>query len=427
MENRILGDFWKRAGFVLAAAPSLGCSQPAGGERPCAKQFCEGGATVKKFIVLLLVFGLMAASCDAGAGDGEDNLFTGTFISGSFNKAGGGEVKFGLKQDEKAAPAGSVQTLRSVSEDAENTLTGVLEDDDLIIRLGLEGSYDPVTGTWSVSARPPSYDRLYAIAGTFYGIQRTLRVIATVMAKSEGQWVADIAPVTEEAVSIAGTAAEGADGLPSALHGCWYSRGGAESLSALVSDWKILLSGTETNPEGIPIAVSRDCNVLEVSGNGPYEITYCYPKYQMTTENLRDALADFLGLKQSDITAIDRSNPVDLTESDRRVFVIAGENGVELIYLYPEGFSAEELRLVEAFHAIGGYAAWAAKNSISQETKYEKIKVTLDGGQFILTSLAGGTSPSFTYNYGTLAELEAATLTEVDDIQGQYMERTLHR
>jgi hypothetical protein len=39
----------------------------------------------------------------------------------------------------------------------------------------------------------------------------------------------------------------------------------------------------------------------------------------------------------------------------------------------------------------------------------------------------GGTSPSFIYNYDTLAELEAATLTEVDDIYGQYMERTLHR
>lgn len=73
---------------------------------------------------------------------------------------------------------------------------------------------------------------------------------------------------------------EGASGLPSILHGYWYS------LSALVSDWKILLSGTETSPEGVTTAVSRDCTVLEVSGSGPYEITYCYPKYTMTTVNL---------------------------------------------------------------------------------------------------------------------------------------------
>jgi hypothetical protein len=170
------------------------------------------------FAVLLITAIFTLAGCDNGGGGG--GVFNWAFFSGSFTKSGGGEIKFGLKQDE-AAPAASVQALRSVSADALNSLSGVLENDGITVPL--TGIYDPETGNWSVSARRGA--AIYAVDGNFnLTTGESEGSVATIVEEGAGDWTPSAFWVSENSsvgIPESASATSRPSGLPSITQGSW--------------------------------------------------------------------------------------------------------------------------------------------------------------------------------------------------------------
>jgi hypothetical protein len=292
---------------------------------------------------LALVLGLMAAGCDTGNGgtDGNDNVVSGAFISGSFNMGatGGSTVTFVLNQDALPAPAASVSVFRSVREDAGNTLSGVLEDGDLAIRL--RGIYDPITGNWSVSARSDS--AIYTFDGNFDTESRESQgAIATVVLEgSEERWEPNAFWVREEPVNVPETADASPSResqLPSIAQGNWSqtstqaeadtSGNYIPASSLLVSDWKMYLTGTKmASWRSTPL--NQDITILEVkkTDDDSYELIYCYPEYVMTAENLAKALAEYMGIAESEISVFETEPDLqDGTVTGTYVYAVDGSS-----------------------------------------------------------------------------------------------------
>jgi hypothetical protein len=356
----------------------------------------------KRFFVfglsaVLLALGLVLAGCPTGGGDNGpgSEVF---IVAGSFTKtgdAGNGVVKFTLESND--AFSGTV-TADSY------TVSGVLEDGDLTIRL--KGSYDPNTGIWSASAKSSTI--IYTLDGNVDNAGVLQGASATIAVKSGNEWVPHIFPVTEEAVSIPGAAAaeESEAGLPSFAKGYWYSKaegyGGVNSvsLSVLVSDWKSKVTGTYTSPDGT-MSIDQSWTLVEYtgSGSGPYEVIACYPEYVITSENLAKAVAAYLGVP---ITAfIEDEEP-----SGRYVGVSEGA-------WFGGGFSEAEWKRLRVFHATGGWEKWAAKNNVTKENRYVKAKMSYSNNtRFDMINMVKVEPWGYTYYFPTLATLKAATLVE---------------
>jgi hypothetical protein len=397
----------------------------------------------------------MAAGCDTGngGGDGSNNVVSGAFISGSFNMsaAGGGEVTFVLNQDALPTPAASVSVFRSVREDAGNTLSGVLEDGDLAIRL--RGIYDPMTGNWSVSARSDS--AIYTFDGNFDTESRESQgAIATVVEGTDERWEPNAFWVREEPVNLPETADASPSResqLPSIALGNWsHTTTQAESGTAgnylpqsslLVSDWKMNLTGTKmVSWRSTPL--NQDITILEVKKNedDSYELIYCYPEYVITAANLKRALAEYMGIEENEVTLLAANYELANNDTDPAVYVVEGSPpwmGATDI----EHMSREKQEAVIYFGITGFWKRWAAHNNIETMNRYEKCKISFpDDNTLNMTQMVkeedddddggdgggegGGeatvTVPDYTYYFDSLANLKSATLVEEQETYYDY-------
>jgi hypothetical protein len=371
------------------------------------------------FAVLLITAIFTLAGCEQPTDGGDDDdVFTGTFISGSFSKDDGGEVKFGLKQDE-AAPAASVQALRSVSADAGNSLNGVLEDGGIAVRL--TGIYDPDTGNWSVSARSGS--AIYAVDGNFNtSTGDSEGSIATVVVNDSEKWTPSAFLVSERSVNVPESADASKTGLlPAAAQGTWTgvtdadTSGNSLEANCLVSDWKMYITGTRY-VSWDPTPLNQDITILEVAEKGgAYEIIYCYPEYVMTVGNFKKALAEYMGIDEDDIKVLDGppEGGMGAPVEGYFVFDVDGDDG----HNQPRagGFDGrEDVPRLAAFGASGFWKRWAARNSIATKNRYEKCKVSFpdDNTLEMIQMVKEVSKDNYTYYFDSLAELKAATLVE---------------
>ncbi|MDR1863087.1 MAG: hypothetical protein LBQ67_04105 [Treponema sp.] len=384
------------------------------------------------------------AGCDTGInpGGGDSVAFS---VSGSFTKTGGaagsGEVKFDLKRDA-----------------AGHTLSGVLEDGDLTIRL--KGSYDPNTGRWSVSAR--SSNIMYTLDGIVDRAGKLQTANATIMVKSGAgvneTWSPYFFPVTEGAVSIpnAGTAVDGeTGGVPAVWQGNWYSYknyggGYTASINVLISDWNASVSGISKSPYGSkPIAENYTLIELTGSGNGPYEYIGCYPDYVMTSERFAAAVRSHLGPSVT-VTAdtgpgvgiiINEAGSSSSWSADVSVDVGSGTIIWEIPMPIgrigpPEEVTPPDIEVPEGdrldadaawekldeFWSTGGWEQWAANNGVEQANRYVKARITFTGSNsnsFNMINMVAVENPSkpweYTYIFPTLAALKVAEATLVEE------------
>jgi hypothetical protein len=396
------------------------------------------------FAVLLIAAIFTLAGCDIGTGgDGHKETETETetdgyketdtrrafSVSGSFTKSGtsnDGTVNFNLKSDKAQSSANSVS--RAVATADSYTLSGVLEDGDIKIRL--KGSYDPNTGNWTVSAN--SSFIIYTLNGSVNSVGVSQGSSATIAVYNEGteEWVPYFFPVTEESVSVPAwtEASDGVTGgVPSFMQGYWHSNhsygGYTDSISILVSDWKVAVSGTTTSPYGNR-PIDQNWTLLEIDDKtgGVYEIIGCYPYYVETSDDLADAAEEYLGLSNGAITAA-ASNPFGGgSPPDGRWVYYTASGG----YSYWGGFSSAEYDKLDVFWGTGGWEKWAADNSVTKANKYIAAKITYSGNSFGMINLVGIANASQpwdqTYDFPTLADLKAATLVEERNWEWNYPE-----
>jgi hypothetical protein len=343
-------------------------------------------------------------------------------VSGSFTKtgeAGSGEVKFVLKGDA-----------------ASHTLSGVLEDGDLTIRL--KGSYDPNTGRWSVSARSSSI--IYTLDGIVDSAGKFQAANATIVVKSGAgvneTWIPYFFPVREEAVSIpnAGTAVDGeTGGVPVVWQGNWYSNtnysgGSTASINVLISDWKASVSGIYTSPDGSrPIEENWTLIKLTESGSGSYEFIGCYPDYVMTSEYLAAAVRSYLG--PTVIVTTDSGSEVGIT------ITVAGSSsswGISVSVdvdrgviswttgFFGEGAERDASEKLRVFWRTGVWDQWAASNGVEKANRYVKARMTFtSSNSFNMINMVAVENESwpweYTYTFPTLAALKAAEAALVEE------------
>jgi hypothetical protein len=355
---------------------------------------------------------LMLAGCDNGSTDDDDSGGEPFSISGSFTKTGTGDdgtVKFDLKSN---------TGLSRAAEDS-YTLSGVLEDGDLTMRL--KGSFDPNTGKWSVSAKSTLI--IYTIDGSVDSAGISRGSSATIAVKKDNEWVPFFFPVTEAGVSIpdAETAVESEEsGMPSFAKGTWYANanyggGYSTSMSCIISDWKIIVSGTNTSPDGTQ-PLNQDMTLLEYTGSGSnYDVIYCYPEYVETGADMAKALAAYLGIAENDITAYTEL-PTQFP-SGRWIWVDSTGTGSAF-----GNFSEAEFAKLRVFWATGGWETWAATHSVTPQNRYEKIKISYIASNTKFEAIrmvgpaTGENQPwNYTNSYSTLAALKAAESSLVEE------------
>jgi hypothetical protein len=255
----------------------------------------------------------------------------------------------------------------------------VLEDGGFVIRL--KGSYDPTAGTWSVSAK--SSDIIYTIDGKVDGAGVSQGSSATIAVKNGSEWVPYIFPVTEENVDIsnAETVEESvAGGLPSFAQGYWRVNmpvppGYSASISALISDWKIKFTGVVTSPAGSQ-SVDDSFTIVEYTNTDGHEIIVCYPEYVMTSANLAQAIAAYLG---NGVVVIALEAPENEYVPGKWVYVTP--DGSTII---TSGFTEAEFEKLHVFFATGGWEKWAVDNGVSKVNKYSKFKLGFRSNNTIL-------------------------------------------
>jgi hypothetical protein len=368
----------------------------------------KGKSFVLGMLAIVLALGFVFVGCDTGTSlnnDGDNSGVRVFSVSGSFTKAGGEEVKFDLESDRSAAMAVAADSY---------TVSGVLEDGDLTIRL--KGSYDPNTGNWSVSANSSTI--IYSLDGNVNSAGVSQGSSATIAVYDSGtqEWVPYIFPITE-AVVIIPDAAEAEDGetggMPSFTQGYWHSDktypgGYLQSISLLISDWRVTATGTVTSPDGTTMPIEQNWTLLEFTGEGttsdPYYIVGCYPEYVMTSEDLAEAMEDYLG-----ITSIDAltSAPGDPWPSGKWVYYDDNDDSI-----WFGGFTDTEYDRLNVFWATGGWETWAADNGVTKKNQYVKAKLSYSSGNTsfdMINMVKEGSDPwYYIYSFESLADLKAA-------------------
>jgi hypothetical protein len=293
----------------------------------------------------------------------------------------------------------------------------LLQDGDLTIRL--KGSYDPGTGNWSVSAK--SSIIVYTLDGSVDRAGVSRGSSATIAVKSGEEWVPYIFPVAEStAVSISGAGEDGVAGwLPAFAYGSWHisSEGGgySQTMTCIISDWKIKVTGTTTTPDGVAIPFEQTLTVIEYGGSGStFDALCCYPEYVADAANLAKAFAAYLGI--GDIRVLtEEEEPVTgtLMPPGKWIYMDSSDS------LQLCGFTEAEYNKLNVFWSTGGWEIWAAANGVTPGNRYEKYKVsfpnntTMDVTQMVEV----GTGPwNYTYSFDSLAALKLATLVEVSEV-----------
>jgi hypothetical protein len=326
-------------------------------------------------------------------------------------------VKFDLKSDAAFSPSAPSMS-RAAAADS-YTISGVLEDGDLTIRL--KGSYDPHTGNWSVSAKSSAV--IYTLDGSVDSAGVSRGSSASIAVKNGEEWVPYVFPVTESPVSIPGAAGaeEGeTGGMPPFAYGAWYSNtdwdgGSSRTMTWIISDWKIKVTSTYTSPSGSS-SRNRDNNTLiECSESaGAFEIIGCYPEYVMTSANFAKAAAAYLGIDEGAITALTAEPSGGSYPSGRWIYVESSSYGSW------GGFSEAEEDKLDVL-LTSGWEIWAAANGVPKETRYIKFKIlfTNNNTEFDMIPMVAVTDPSepwqFTFYFDSLAALKAAAMVEAHE------------
>jgi hypothetical protein len=382
--------------------------------------------------VLVLVLGL--AVCDTGNDTDTDDAFS---LSGSFGN-GGKSIQFNLQGDEGSSGISSSVMGRSISRaaglDDGYDLTGILQDDEVLVRL--RGTYDPESGNWSVSARSDE-DVIYTFEGRVTGTGEFRDANATIVAPSTdtGEWAPVFAPVTratpwsitEEPVEIE------ASGMPSLALGYWGGSlhtgiiGETDEevlipLGCLISDWKVKVITNEAVEWSVILPyitlVDQNQTIIEVTnaGNGVYEVISCYPYYEPNATNFAAALTEWLGLPPVNAVAHYDEYPNRMDAPERWVWI---DPHAGPLCILP---TAEFEQLLE-FYLAKGWDRWAEENNVTPARKYAKYKFefsndnnTFDMIQMIKGGGEGNTLSPDSYNnqyvFDTLQALNAAALTE---------------
>jgi hypothetical protein len=368
-----------------------------------------------------LTFGLILAGCSHGGGD-PDPEFS---LSGSFGGTGGGQVHFDLESEEDLL---SASVMRAVGDDGSYPLNGVLQDGTAPIER-LQGYYDPIDGSWSVSARSGdnvvyTIDGMVGNAGAFLGAGATI-----VKSVAGNEWAPSFSPATETGAWNLGAPQAGtAYDMPSSRHGYWIGAWEGDvsglqgekifrSLQCLISGWKIKVTGTETYTiaEG-SIPIDQNQTIIEVNEVGDtYEVISCYPEYKPDAEKFAAALTEYLGLSAGDITYYNSYSP-ELT--GRWVYMDTND----LAPVCGGDFTDADYKKMVEFYAVNGWETWATKNNVTPAKKYAKYKFVFagDNGSFDMIQMIGGQGGGTlapmphlnTYAFDTLQELKDATLYE---------------
>jgi hypothetical protein len=385
------------------------------------------------FLVLTLAGCSNPAGSGGGTGDGGSSQLSFS-VSGTFDKDDDGieDVSFTLQSDGSQRRSAGRAVITSF------TISGILEDGDFTIRL--TGTYDPYTGIWSVSAKSSTI--VYTLGGSVDADGNSQGTTATIAVKEDdGEWSTSVLPVTEETVNIdveEEDLEEGDAGVPSFGQGWWRSQmvidvGYEAEISCLISPWK-LKATINTTWNGTHSTETQECNIIEINdlGDDSYDFIYTYPEYVITSEDFKNAVADFLGINKSLITVLSKSPwdidvAGDLWPTGKWVYYNEEDESTSM-----GGFTDAEWTKLDSFWAQNYWELWAADNGIQEQPKYAKLKVTYrnSGTVFDMVSMVEesddpGEPPGFyTYNFDTLAELKAATLVEAHNWNFEWDEDT---
>ncbi|MDR1507752.1 MAG: hypothetical protein LBI67_11680 [Treponema sp.] len=368
----------------------------------------------------LLALSLAFAGCSnpAGGGDLSQRSFS---VSGKFTKSGGagsGDVEFDIKSD--AFSGGLAVSAESY------TVSGILKDG--AITMWLTGSYDPVKGAWSVSAKSSLI--IYTLDGSVDSNGNSLGVLATIAVKSGNEWVPYVFPITEQNVTIADAGAtNGEDGVPALAQGWWRasgsnSSGNSWSGSVLLSSWKA--KGTVTSTyQGVDIPNEVEYSIVEIasgSGAGPYTVYWASLEYVMTPENFAKAVSQCLYGNETSVTALTTVQMGQLLSgggiSGSPSIPWVGYDDATGIQVWC-GFTEAQM---DTFYAQNYWKKWAALKGIAKANKYGASRIEFDNAaapsSFSITNLVKEGSPNiynYTYSFGTLTELKAEAVNLVPE------------
>ena len=239
------------------------------------------------FTAIAMVLGFVLIACPSsgpgGTTNGDTPLPEGTAfsVSGSFTKAGGGDVQFNLSD---TASAG--RFARSVTADS-YAVSGELEDGGIIFRLS--GTYDPVSRSYTASSAS-SFIR-YSINGAFNSAGQSLGSTATLLVRNPSEldeWLAFSYVIEEAAAAIQLSGEETTDnaggGIPAFARGWWSFTdshdGYTYDANVLLSEWTITQDSVQTDPQGGKEFESFSASVIEVSQAGSvYNVIMGFPVY----------------------------------------------------------------------------------------------------------------------------------------------------
>jgi hypothetical protein len=201
-----------------------------------------------------------------------------------------------------------------------------------------------------------------------------------------------------------------ASDIPSFAMGYWRinssdAYGGQLSLGVLVSGWKADVSGTYTSEYGTqPINQNWTMLKFDIEGGDSYGVIACYPEYVMNSDDLAEALSDYL-----DETVTGYSSLELMLTSYSGAAAVYVEDNSSIHMVIPPG----KMSKIHVFFATGEWEKWAAANSVPLANRYVKARMVYTGTtKFEMTQLVEVADPDEpwdqTYTFPTLADLEAA-------------------
>jgi hypothetical protein len=370
----------------------------------------------KRFLVfgLPLLLALSLAVCDTGDGTGTETDTNNTggnapvlSVLGSFGN--GGHIKL---QSSSGTSSASVMRSVAAEDDISYPLEGVLEYDNVLVRLW--GSYEPDSGNWSVSARYGEGDSeaVYTIDGIVDSKGDLRGAGATIVMPdedNEGEWLPAFFPVEIGAWSPSGEAHDSVTegGMPPEMHGYWNAAWDMPILSdgnvihmtmqCLISDWKITATGRRVSMYEDRV-IKQNQNIVEIvpveegDDAGAIDVISCYLEYPEDTANLKTALTEWLELADDDITVWEDG------EEPNGPWI---KDNMGMPYPETGGFSAEQWEEVQSFYAANGWEIWVANNAeVWNEdhpngpiVQYAKYRFLSDGDNLNMTKIVWGDEP----------------------------------
>ena len=376
---------------------------------------------LKKEALWTIVFGMLLlfnfASCKSDSGDG-----SGPFASGEF------ESKSNKAIFELYSSGGS----KAAAEDTVSTLSGDLEDGDILVRLN--GTYNETNGTYKVSAA--SSIIRYTINGSVLADGSHVAT-ATIAVNTGGDiWETFTVPVTNKAVNVTATDYDiETVELPPGAEGLWYDKAATSNGGTGYLDFeKIVISPLNISsvqwseiPSDIPsvgfvhffhgatLTVLKSEQKTDVSGDY-WDIVFASERYE-DIPDLDDyrcaAVEDFFDKIHTTITKVD--NIVDINGAGIRYW-IGALSGYNRGY-YFKGHSDDDFWKIEQFFSVNHLQSYLVSHGKSLSLQYMKQKLELKNGQMIGTA----------YDHGGDEVFEVASMSDIGTVLNPVTKRTFVR